>query len=110
MKPEAKRYTTNVGTRTVTFETGKLAARAGGAGTVGINEDSIFAAGTMGGGREGSDFFRAHTRDALRPAEGPRPGPHAGRPDQYGNLFIRPAAPPGRCARFSNTGCATKSR
>jgi polyribonucleotide nucleotidyltransferase len=57
MKPETKRYSTVVGTRTVTFETGKLAAQAGGAVTVGINDAIIFAAATMGGVREGIDFF-----------------------------------------------------
>jgi polyribonucleotide nucleotidyltransferase len=57
MKPETKRYTTNVGTRTVTFETGKLAAQAGGAVTVGIDDAIVFAAATMGGVREGIDFF-----------------------------------------------------
>ena len=57
MKPESKRYSTVVGTRTVTFETGKLAAQAGGAVTVGINDAIIFAAATMGGVREGIDFF-----------------------------------------------------
>ncbi len=57
MKPESKRYTTTVGTRTVTFETGKLAAQAGGAVTVGIGDAIIFAAATMGGVREGIDFF-----------------------------------------------------
>jgi polyribonucleotide nucleotidyltransferase len=57
MKPESKRYSTTVGTRTVTFETGKLAAQAGGAVTVGINDAIIFAAATMSGVREGIDFF-----------------------------------------------------
>ena len=57
MKPESKRYSTTVGTRTVTFETGKLAGQAGGAVTVGINDAIIFAAATMGGVREGIDFF-----------------------------------------------------
>lgn len=57
MKPEAKRYTTTVGSRTVVFETGKLAGQAGGAVTVGINDAVIFAAATMGGVREGIDFF-----------------------------------------------------
>ncbi len=57
MKPETKRYTTTVGTRTVTFETGKLAGQAGGAVTVGINDAIIFAAATMGDVREGIDFF-----------------------------------------------------
>ena len=57
MKPEIKRYTTTVGTRTVTFETGKLAGQAGGAVTVGIDDAIVFAAATMGGVREGIDFF-----------------------------------------------------
>ena len=57
MKPESKRYTATVGTRTVTFETGKLAAQAGGAVTVAIDDSIIFAAATMGGVREGIDFF-----------------------------------------------------
>ncbi len=57
MKPEVKRYLTTVGTRTVTIETGKLAGQAGGAVTLGINDAIIFAAATMGGVREGIDFF-----------------------------------------------------
>jgi polyribonucleotide nucleotidyltransferase len=57
MKPEAKRYIAKVGTRTVTFETGKLAGQAGGAVTVGIDDAIVFAAATMGGVREGIDFF-----------------------------------------------------
>jgi polyribonucleotide nucleotidyltransferase len=57
MKPEVKRYTAIVGSRTVTFETGKLAAQAGGAVTVGINDAIVFAAATLGGVREGIDFF-----------------------------------------------------
>jgi len=57
MKPESKRYTATVGTRTVTFETGKLAGQAGGAVTVGIDDAIVFAAATMGGVREGIDFF-----------------------------------------------------
>ncbi len=57
MKPETKRYSAQVGTRTITFETGKLAHQAGGAVTVGTDEAIIFAAATMGGVREGIDFF-----------------------------------------------------
>ncbi len=55
--PESKRYSATVGTRTVTFETGKLASQAGGAVTVGTNDAIVFAAATMGGVREGIDFF-----------------------------------------------------
>jgi polyribonucleotide nucleotidyltransferase len=57
MKPEAKRYSAVVGTRTVTFETGKLAGQAGGAVTIGLDDAIVFAAATMGGVREGIDFF-----------------------------------------------------
>jgi polyribonucleotide nucleotidyltransferase len=57
MKPEGKRYTTTVGTRTITLETGKLALQAGGAVTIAIDDSIVFAAATMGGVREGIDFF-----------------------------------------------------
>jgi polyribonucleotide nucleotidyltransferase len=57
MKPEAKRYSATVGSRTFTFETGKLAGQAGGAVTFGTGESIVFAAATMGGVRDGIDFF-----------------------------------------------------
>jgi polyribonucleotide nucleotidyltransferase len=57
MKPEVKRYSTVVGTRTFTFETGTLAAQAGGAVTFGVEDSIVFAAATMSGVREGIDFF-----------------------------------------------------
>ncbi|MCE9647953.1 MAG: polyribonucleotide nucleotidyltransferase [Chloroflexi bacterium] len=57
MKPELKRYSAVVGTRTFTFETGTLAAQAGGAVTFGVEDSTVFAAATMGGVREGIDFF-----------------------------------------------------
>lgn len=57
MKPESKKYTTTVGRHTLTFETGKLAGQAGGAVTFGTSESIVFAAATMGGVREGIDFF-----------------------------------------------------
>jgi polyribonucleotide nucleotidyltransferase len=57
MKPESKKYTTTVGKHTLTFETGKLAGQAGGAVTFGTAESIVFAAATMGGVREGIDFF-----------------------------------------------------
>ncbi|PIX47716.1 MAG: polyribonucleotide nucleotidyltransferase, partial [Anaerolineae bacterium CG_4_8_14_3_um_filter_59_70] len=57
MKPETKRYTTSVGSRTIAIETGKLAAQAGGAVTVHLNDTVVFAAATMGDVREGIDFF-----------------------------------------------------
>jgi polyribonucleotide nucleotidyltransferase len=57
MKPEVKRYTTTVGSREIAIETGKLAAQAGGAVTVHLNDSIVFAAATMGAVREGTDFF-----------------------------------------------------
>jgi len=57
MKPESKVYTTTVGDQTISFETGKLAGQAGGAVTVSVGESIIFASVTMGGVREGIDFF-----------------------------------------------------
>ncbi len=58
MKPEIKRYTAEVGGRTVTFETGKLAHQAGGAVTVELDEAMVFAATTMSDkAREGIDFL-----------------------------------------------------
>ena len=57
MKPESKKYSTTVGNRTATFETGKLAHLAGGAVTFGIEDAIVFAAATMGEVREGIDFF-----------------------------------------------------
>ncbi|MGC1378272.1 MAG: polyribonucleotide nucleotidyltransferase, partial [Anaerolineales bacterium] len=57
MKPEVKHYTTTVGTQTITLETGKLAAQAGGAVTITLGDSIVFAAATMGGVREGIDFF-----------------------------------------------------
>jgi polyribonucleotide nucleotidyltransferase len=57
MKPEVKRYTTTVGSRTISIETGRLAAQAGGSVTVHLSDSIIFAAATMGGIRAGIDFF-----------------------------------------------------
>ena len=58
MKPESKKYIATVGGRPVTFETGKLAAQAGGAVTVQIGDSVVFAAVTMGNEpKMGQDFF-----------------------------------------------------
>jgi polyribonucleotide nucleotidyltransferase len=58
MQPEINRYTTTVGNQTITFETGKLAAQAGGAVTVHLKDTIVFAAATMSPNtREGIDFF-----------------------------------------------------
>ncbi|RLD06765.1 MAG: polyribonucleotide nucleotidyltransferase [Chloroflexi bacterium] len=47
MKPEVKQYTAEVGGRTLTFETGKLAHQAGGAVTVQLDDAMVFCAATM---------------------------------------------------------------
>src|SRR6266487_2040325 len=57
MKPESTKYSATVGRNTLTFETGELAGQAGGAVTFGTPESIVFAAATMGGIREGIDFF-----------------------------------------------------
>ena len=58
MKPESKKFIATVGGRPVTFETGKLAAQAGGAVTVQIGDTVVFAAATMGTEpKMGQDFF-----------------------------------------------------
>jgi polyribonucleotide nucleotidyltransferase len=57
MKPETKKYSTTVGSETITIETGKLASQAGGAVTIQLGESIIFASATMGRVREGIDFF-----------------------------------------------------
>ncbi len=57
MKPESKQYSATVGGELFTFETGKLAAQAGGSVTVRVGDFIVFAAATMGGVREGIDFF-----------------------------------------------------
>lgn len=58
MQPEAKQFNTNVGDKTFTFETGKLAGQAGGAVTVRLGDTMVFAAATMSSEvRAGIDFF-----------------------------------------------------
>jgi polyribonucleotide nucleotidyltransferase len=58
MVPESKKYSTSVGDKPITFETGKLAGQAGGAVTVRIGDTVMFAAATMSSEvRQGIDFF-----------------------------------------------------
>lgn len=57
MNKEGKRFSTIVGNKTITIETGRLAGQAGGALTLGIDDAIVFASATMGGVREGIDFF-----------------------------------------------------
>jgi polyribonucleotide nucleotidyltransferase len=58
MQPESKKYSTTVGNKPITFETGKLAGQAGGAVTVQVGDTVMFAAVTMSSEvRQGTDFF-----------------------------------------------------
>ncbi|MGD0708633.1 MAG: polyribonucleotide nucleotidyltransferase, partial [Anaerolineaceae bacterium] len=58
MQPESKVYTVEIGGKTLTIETGKLAQQAGGAVTVRIGDTVVFAAATMSKEPKASqDFF-----------------------------------------------------
>jgi len=58
MKPESKQYSSMVGGKPITFETGTLAGQAGGAITVRLGDTMIFAAATMSPEvRLGIDYF-----------------------------------------------------
>lgn len=58
MKPDSKQYTSMVGGKPITFETGTLAGQAGGAVTVRLGDTMIFAAATMSPEvRLGIDYF-----------------------------------------------------
>jgi polyribonucleotide nucleotidyltransferase len=58
MQSEVKSYTTMVGDKEITVETGKLAGQAGGAVTLRVGDTVVFATATMGREpRQGIDFF-----------------------------------------------------
>ena len=58
MKPDVKQFSTTVGGKTVTFETGRIAGQAGGAVTIQIGDSLLFVSATMSNQpREGTDFF-----------------------------------------------------
>jgi len=58
MESIGKQFSTVVGGKTITFETGRLAGQAGGAVSVRLGDSIIFSAATMGSEpREGTDFF-----------------------------------------------------
>jgi len=57
MQPNAKIYRTKLGDKDLIIETGKLAGQAGGAVTIRQGDSLVFSAATMGGVREGLDFF-----------------------------------------------------
>ena len=111
MKPEASTYTTTVGNQTVTFETGKLAGQAGGAVTFGTSENIVFATATMGGVREGIDFFPLSVEYEERLyASGKIPGSFFRREGRPGTEAIltarltdRPLRPPERVKGCSST-------
>jgi polyribonucleotide nucleotidyltransferase len=58
MQPESKQFTAEVGGKTLTFATGKLAGQAGGAVTVRLGDTLLFASATMSNEpRAGINFF-----------------------------------------------------
>ena len=58
MQTEVKSFTTTIGDKQITMETGKLAKQAGGAVTLRTGDTMVFAAATMGREpRQGIDFF-----------------------------------------------------
>lgn len=58
MTPETHRFETEIGGKTITLETGRLAMQAGGAVTMRIGDTMMFAAATMSEEtRQGIDFF-----------------------------------------------------
>jgi polyribonucleotide nucleotidyltransferase len=94
MAPIVKQFTANVGGKSVVFETGKLAAQAGGAVTARLDDSMIFAAATMGAQpREGQDFFPLTVEYEERMYAGGRiPGSffrREGRPSQEAILVAR---------------------
>lgn len=92
-KPESRQYTAQVGGRSITIETGKLAQQAGGAVTLRLGDTIIFAAATMGGVREGIDFFPLTVEYEERMYAGGRiPGSffrREGRPSEEAILISR---------------------
>jgi len=100
-KPESRQYTAQVGGRAITIETGKLAQQAGGSVTLRLGDSIIFAAATMGGIREGIDFFPLTVEYEERMYAGGRiPGSffrREGRPSEeailIGRLTDRPIRP-----------------
>jgi len=94
MRPEAKQYQVLVGGKALTFETGKLAAQAGGAVSVQLDESVVFAAATMSDEpREGINFFPLTVNfEARMYAGGNIPGGffrREGRPGENATLISR---------------------
>ena len=58
MKPDVKQYSAEVGGKTFTYETGKLAGQAGGAVTLKMGKNIVFCSATMSSKpRDGINFF-----------------------------------------------------
>ncbi|HWQ46675.1 MAG TPA: polyribonucleotide nucleotidyltransferase [Longilinea sp.] len=94
MKPEGKSYIAVVGSKDITFETGKLAGQAGGSVTVRMGDSIVFGAATMGKEpREGQDFFPLTVEYEERMYAGGRiPGSffrREGRPSEDSILIAR---------------------
>jgi polyribonucleotide nucleotidyltransferase len=70
MKPEGKTFQVEVGGKTLTFETGRLAGQAGGAMTVQLGDSQLFGVATMDSQpREGIDFFPLSVKNACMPVD-----------------------------------------
>src|SRR5512135_176943 len=94
MKPESKKYSSMVGGKPITFETGTLAGQAGGAVTVRLGDTMIFAAATMSPEvRLGIDYFPLTVDYEERMYAGGRiPGSffrREGRPSEVAILIAR---------------------
>ncbi len=94
MKPESKIFTSTVGGKPITFETGTLAGQAGGAVTVRLGDTMIFAAATMSPDvRLGIDYFPLTVDYEERMYAGGRiPGSffrREGRPSEVAILIAR---------------------
>jgi polyribonucleotide nucleotidyltransferase len=94
MKPASKIFTSMVGSKPITFETGTLARQAGGAVTVRLGDTMIFAAATMSSQvRLGIDFFPLTVDYEERMYAGGRiPGSffrREGRPSEVAILIAR---------------------
>jgi polyribonucleotide nucleotidyltransferase len=94
MKPESNIFTSTVGGKPITFETGTLAGQAGGAVTVRLGDTMIFAAATMSSEvRLGIDYFPLTVDYEERMYAGGRiPGSffrREGRPSEVAILIAR---------------------
>ena len=94
MDPQGKQFTTTVGDKPITFETGKLAGQSGGAVTVRVGDSVIFTSAVMSNNvREGIDFFPLSVEYEERLYAGGRiPGSffrREGRPDDEAVLTAR---------------------